>query len=195
MGSDLGSSVGISFGFDCERPFDSLASTFCASGCAFGRGMLVTSVALIAPPPPLAAPQFSPRPLGIMLKIASANNATCNPTEPTSDRRETWSCGKMSAPAAILLQRLGNDAYVGDAGLLDRVHDGGEGAEGHVLIGAQEDGLAFGIANLLAQSRADLVDVDGIVAEKNFLLAVDGDHQPLFGDLLHRLGVRHGDFN
>src|ERR1035441_4040607 len=125
--------------------------------------MLVTSVALIAPPPPLVPPQFSPRPLGMMLKMARANKATCSPTEPTSDRRETWSCGKMSAPAAILLQRLGDDAYVGDAGLLDRVHDGGEGAEGNVFVGAQEDRLALGIANFLAQPRADLVDVDVIM--------------------------------
>ncbi len=32
--------------------------------------------------------------------------------------------------------RPGDDADVGDAGLFDRVHDGGEGTEGHLLIGA-----------------------------------------------------------
>jgi hypothetical protein len=35
-----------------------------------------------------------------------------------------------------LLDRLGDDADVGDAGLLDRIHDGGEGAEGHALVGS-----------------------------------------------------------
>ena len=33
--------------------------------CGAGRGMLLTSVALIAPPPPSVPPQLSPRPLGI----------------------------------------------------------------------------------------------------------------------------------
>ena len=43
------------------------------------------------------------------------------------------------------------------------------------------------------RSRApDLVDVDGIVAQKNALLAIDGDHQPLFGDFFHRLRLRNG---
>jgi len=65
IGMALGSSFGVSFGCDCERPFDSLASTFCASGCALGSGMLLTSVALIALPPPSVPPQFSPRPLGM----------------------------------------------------------------------------------------------------------------------------------
>jgi len=45
------------------------------------------------------------------------------------------------------------------------------------------------------QLRADLIDVDGIVAQKYLLLAVDGDHQTLLGDLFHRLGVRHGHFD
>src|SRR5450755_969522 len=101
----------------------------------------------------------------------------------------------MSAMAAILLQRLRNDAHVGDAGLLHRVHDGGEGPEGNVLVGAQEYGLTLGVTNLLAQASANLIDVDGIVAEKNSLLAVDGDHQPFFGNFLHRHGMRHGHFN
>src|ERR1019366_392705 len=70
-----------------------------------------------------------------------------------------------------------------------------EGAEGDVLVSTQKDGLALGVANFLAQPRSDLVDVDGIIAEKNFLLAVDGDYQPLFGDFLHRFGVRHRDLN
>src|SRR5271166_6310492 len=191
----FGSSLGDSLGGDWDKPFDSLASTFCASGCTLGNGMLLTSVALIAPPPPWVPPQFSPRPLGMILKIARANNARCSATEPTSERPEACSCGKMSASAAILLQRLSDDTHVGDSGLLDGVHDGGESAEGNVLVGTHEDGLAFGIANPLPQLRTNLIDVDGIVAQKYLLLAVDGDHQTLLGDLFHRLGVRHSHFN
>ncbi len=74
--------------------------------------------------------------------------------------------GKMSTSAAILLQRLGHDAHVGDAGLLHGVHHGGECAKGYVLVGAHKYGLAFGVANLLMQLRADLVDVDGIVVQE-----------------------------
>ena len=33
----FGSSFGVSLGCDCERPFDSLARTFCASGCGVGQ--------------------------------------------------------------------------------------------------------------------------------------------------------------
>src|SRR5271166_2590211 len=191
----FGSSLGDSLGGDWDKPFDSLASTFCASGCTLGNGMLLTSVALIAPPPPWVPPQFSPRPLGMILKIARANNARCSATEPTSERPEVGSCGKMSASAAILLQRLSDDAHVGDSGLLDGVHYGRESAEGDVLVGANEDRLALGIADFFTQARADLIDVDGIVAQKYLLLAVDGDHQTLFGDLFHRLGVGHGHFD
>src|SRR5271169_1016914 len=195
IGIALGSSLGDSLGGDWDKPFDSLASTFCVSGCALGKGMLLTSTALIASPPLCVPPQFSPRPLGMMLKIARANSARCSATEPTSDRPDVGSCGKMSASAAILLQRLSDDAHVGDPGLLYGVHDGGKSAEGDVLVGTHEDGLAFGIANLLPQLRTNLIDVDGIVAQKYLLLAVDGDHQTLLGDLFHRLGVRHSHFN
>src|SRR5580698_5923254 len=63
-----------------------------------------------------------------------------------------------------LLDRLGDDADVGDAGLLDRVHDGGEGAEGHTLVGSQvDDALGCGSATRNLQKRGKLVDVDGLV--------------------------------
>ncbi len=51
------------------------------------------------------------------------------------------------------------------------------------------------IANFLLQARSDLVDVDGIVAEKNFLRFVDADHEALFGDLFDGAGVGHVDFD
>ena len=65
--------------------------------------------------------------------------------------RPQLSCSKnISAFCAILFQRLSNDAYVGDARLLYRVHYSGEGTEGDVLIGTDKNKLVAGIANLLA---------------------------------------------
>ncbi len=46
---------------------------------------------------------------------------------------------------SLLLQRLGDDADVGDAGLLDGIHDRGEGAEGHALVGPQVDDALGGV--------------------------------------------------
>ena len=69
--------------------------------------------------------------------------------------RPQRSCSiKMSALAAILFQRLGNNAHIGDARLLDRVHHGGEGAKRHIFIGAHKDRLVLRIANLLLQLAA-----------------------------------------
>src|ERR1700687_196953 len=86
------------------------------------------------------------------------------------------SCSKkISAFCAILFQRLSNDAHVGDARLLDRVHDGGEGTEGNVLIGADKNELLAGIANFLAERGGNLVNVNRIVAEEDTLILVNGD--------------------
>jgi len=74
-------------------------------------------------------------------------------------------------------------------------HHGGEGAKRDIFIGAQIDRLVLRIANLLFQARSNLVDVDGIVAEKNFLRFVDADYDTLFGNLFDRAGVRHVDFD
>src|SRR5580698_1384960 len=192
MGIAFGSSFGVSFGFDSVSPFDSLANTFCVSVCGLGKGMVLTSVALMAPPPPVVPPQLSPRLKGIRYpKSASANNAPCSAMEPIKGPRTLPSAAKMSASAGIALQRLRDDAHVGDTGLLHSIHDRGEAAEGHVFIGAHVHRLTFGIANLLAKHRADLVDVDRLAVQEDFLVTIDGDHQPLFGDFLHRLGVRH----
>src|ERR1035438_2570917 len=101
----------------------------------------------------------------------------------------------LSVSPAMYIHRLGNYAYVADARLFDGVHHGGEGAKGNVFVGAQIDRLVLRIANLLFQTRSDLVDVDRIVAEKNFLRFVDADDEPLFGDLLDGASVGHVDFD
>src|SRR5271170_3172031 len=101
--------------------------------------------------------------------------ATWKPADQLRARGQL-SCSKnISAFRAIFFQRLSNDAHIGDARLLHRVHDGGEGTEGNVLIGADKNELVAGIANLLAQPGRDLIDVDGVVAHEYALILVDGD--------------------
>src|SRR5208282_6177748 len=95
-------------------------------------------------------------------------NARCSPADQARGRPRLPLARSLVA-AAMGINGLRHDAYVADAGLLDCVHDGGEGAEGHVFVGAQVNRLMTRIANLLLQRRGDLVDVDGIVAEKNSL--------------------------
>src|ERR1019366_6752251 len=88
IGIAFGSSLGVFLGGDCASPFDSLASTFCVSVCGAGSGMLLTSVALSAPPPPLVPPQLSPRVLGIRYpNRASANSAACSARDPITGPR------------------------------------------------------------------------------------------------------------
>src|SRR3981189_1422441 len=101
----------------------------------------------------------------------------------------------VSVMAAMGIHRLRNYAHIADARLLDGVHHGGEGAKRDIFIGAQIDRLVLRIANLLLQARSNLVDVNGIVAEKNFLRFVDADHDTLFGNLFDRASVGHVDFD
>src|ERR1019366_1596009 len=105
------------------------------------------------------------------------------------------SCMSILAMAAVGIHRLRNDADVADACLLNGVHHGGEGAKRNIFVGAQADRLVLRVANPLLQARSDLVDVDGIVAEKNSLRFVDAYYQPRFGDLFDGAGVGHVDFD
>ena len=63
-------------------------------------------------------------------------------------------------------QRLSDDAHIGDAGRFDRIHDSGEGAEGHIFISADKDGLMLRVADFLFNPGGNFVDVDGVVAQK-----------------------------
>src|ERR1041384_7185966 len=106
------------------------------------------------------------------------------------------SCSKkISALFAITLQRLGHDADIRDSGTFDRVHDGGKRPEGNILVGAHKDELTRGVANLLPQLVANLVDIDRVVPHKYPLLLVDGDHHALFGDFLDGPGLGNIDFD
>src|ERR1700730_15053601 len=95
----------------------------------------------------------------------------------------------VSVTAAMGIHRLRNDADIADARLFDGVHHGGEGAKRDIFVGAQINRLVLRIANFLSQARSNLVDVDGIVAEKNFLRFVDADHEALFGNLFDRASL------
>src|SRR6266568_2963566 len=119
----------------------------------------------------------------------------CSTIETANDGRIDSLLPNISACRGIglCIQRLRHDAHVGDAGLLHGVHNGGKGAEGHILIGADEDALALRIANLVVQPVGNFVDVDGIVAQKYALVLINGDDQPLLGDFLHSL--RLGNLN
>src|ERR1700724_1044512 len=101
----------------------------------------------------------------------------------------------VSVTAAVGIHRLRNYAHVAEARLLDGVHHGGESAKRDIFIGAQIDRLVLRVANLLFQARSNLVDVDGIVAEKNFLRFVDADDKTLFGNFFDGAGVRDVDFD
>src|SRR5215467_4173769 len=90
---------------------------------------------------------------------------------------------------------LGDNADVGDTGLLDRVHHGGKSAKRNVFVGADENRLVARIADALLQSGSDLVDVDWVVAEIDLLRFVDADDQALFSNFLHRARVGHVDFD
>src|SRR6266404_2487239 len=101
----------------------------------------------------------------------------------------------VSVTAAMGIHWLRNDTHIADARLFDCVHHGGEGAKRDIFIGAQIDRLVLRITNLLPQARSDLVDVDGIVPEKNFLRFVDADYEALFGNLFHGAGVGNVNFD
>src|ERR1700730_5968696 len=89
----------------------------------------------------------------------------------------------VSVMAAVGIHRLRNYAHVADARLFDGVHHGGESAKRDIFIGAQIDRLVLRIANLLFQARSNLVDVDGIVAEKDFLRFGDSGCKTVLGSV------------
>jgi hypothetical protein len=64
-------------------------------------------------------------------------------------------------------KRAGDDGDVGDAGLLNGVHDGGEGAEGHLLIGADVDDALGAGGRTGAEEAREVVDVDGLVLQED----------------------------
>lgn len=89
---------------------------------------------------------------------------------------------------------LGDDADVGDAGLAELIDDGGEDAERNGLIGAEKDGVV-GVLELFFNFAGELMNVDGIVAEIDELVFVDGDDDALLDDFLDGVGLGDIDFD
>ena len=99
-----------------------------------------------------------------------------------------------SVAASAIVDGLGDDGDVGDAGLTKRIDDGGESAEGNRLIAAEKDGILRAL-ELLFDFVGELMDVDGIIAEIDALIFVDSDDQALLGDFLDGVGFGDVDFD
>ena len=99
--------------------------------------------------------------------------------------------------SSLLLKRLGDDADVGDAGLLDGIHHRGKGAEGHALVGAQVDDAfsGIGIAGSSSSSPGSSLTLTGLSCRKTFWSLVDGDDHALFGELIDGARLGDGDFD
>ena len=89
----------------------------------------------------------------------------------------------------------GYNADVGNAGLLDGVHDRCKCAEGDFLIRAQIDDLLGVVAAGLFEAGRQVGEVDGLIAEEDALFAVDGDDQALFGDFADGFRLGNGDLD
>src|SRR5262249_5138158 len=153
--------------------------------------VLTRETPMASPPPP--EPHVEPLLPGRITpnKIMTPVRARCSPAERARGRPRFPCSRKMSVFAAILIERLGYDAHVGDPRAFYRIPDGRERSEGNIFIGAYKHRLVLWIPDLLAQPGLDVINVDGIVAQKYALLLVDADHHPLFCDFLNRPGLGH----
>src|SRR5260370_22882924 len=89
---------------------------------------------------------------------------------------------------------LGDDADVVDAGLAKGVDNCGEAAEGDGFVATEEDAL-LRVFQLRFDSGAELVNVDGLIAEIDALGFVDCDDQALLVYFLDRARLRDIDFD
>src|SRR5437868_5977051 len=113
----------------------------------------------------------------------------CRPADQLRLRPQR-SCSKKISVLAIAIKRLRDNAYVGDTGLLDRVHHCGKSAERHIFISPYEDELVLRIADFLFYFDGNFIDVNRIAAKKHPLLFVNADYHALFGNLFHRASAR-----
>ena len=90
---------------------------------------------------------------------------------------------------------MSDDGDVGDASLFDGIHDGGESAEWYIFVGAEINDLMGWVGAHLMEFFSEVVNVDGSVAEKDLLAAVDGDDETLLGDFFHGARFGDGDFD
>ena len=67
--------------------------------------------------------------------------------------------------------------------------------EGNALIGTKIDDFLCVRSAGVAQALTEVVYVDRVVAEEDFLIAVDGDHEALLGDFLNGACFGNVDFD
>ena len=96
--------------------------------------------------------------------------------------------------ATAFRQRLGDDADVVDAGLTECVDDGSENTEGNRFIAAKINRV-LRLLKLRLNFAAQFMNVDGVVAKVHSLSLVDGDHQALLSDFMHRFCLWDVDFD
>jgi len=96
----------------------------------------------------------------------------------------------LRASAVPVVDGLGDDADVGNAGLAESVDDSAEGAEGNGFVGADVDDVFLRLG-LFFDFVSKLVNVDWVVAEIDQLVFVERDYQALLGDFFD--GVGFGD--
>jgi hypothetical protein len=89
---------------------------------------------------------------------------------------------------------LGNDAYIIDAGLPKRVHYSGKAAEWNRFIAPKEDTF-LPVFQLRLDPWAELMNVDGFIAEVNALGFIHGDDQALLIDFLYSARLWDVDFD
>ena len=99
--------------------------------------------------------------------------------------------GAEEASFGFLVEGLGDDADIIDAGLAESVDDCGPAAEGNGLIAADVDCLGLRPVRLGEDLSAEVVDIDRLVFEVDALCAVNGHDQADLGELFH--GFRFGD--
>src|SRR5919108_1041542 len=100
----------------------------------------------------------------------AAVTPTCNPKDQARLRPQR-SCSKnMSALLAMSIERLGDDAHIGDSGLSHCIHYRRKRPERDIFISANENGLVLRIADFCPQLCPNLVNVDGIVSQEDALL-------------------------
>src|SRR5882757_8628347 len=92
-------------------------------------------------------------------------------------------------------ERLGHDRDIRNASLLHCVHHGRKGAERNSFIGAEIDDLLRGIDVRIVQPRRNIVDIDGVIAQKYTLIAVNGDDLVLLRGFAHRARFRHSNID
>ncbi len=89
----------------------------------------------------------------------------------------------MLVGARAVGDRLRDDADVVYAGQAERVHDGGKAAKGNRFIAAEEHAFLL-VLQLIADSGAELMNIDGLIAEINALSLINGDDEALLVDFL-----------